>query len=72
MIFNGWDLSQKWPKRISLKLRKIYTTNGAHMQEYLQGTQFGFWGIDTNNKIVWLVTDLYHDNESENTCTKFI
>ena len=72
IIFYGWDLSIKWSKNMFHKIRKLYTTDGAHMQNYSHGTLFGFWGIYTNAKMAFLTMELYYDSDSEKTWTTSI
>ena len=72
IIFYGWQFSTNNPKIIFQNIRKVYTTDGAHMNTFLHGPLFGFLGIDANDKISRLEMALYYDKKSDNTLRKFI
>ena len=71
-VFYGWEFAPRWSIKMFPKLRKVFSTDGAHMQTSLHGTLFGLWGIDADDRIVCLALALYYDNESEYTWKKFM
>ena len=50
----------------------MYNTDGANLWTALNGTLFGFWGIDTNDQMIRLAITLYYDTEYYNTWTRFM
>ena len=48
----------------------MYTTDGAHIQNYLHGNVFCLWCIYSNDQMVCIAMYLYYYNDSLNTCTK--
>ena len=71
ILMDGCSLQIR-PKQILPNFRKMYTTDGSHMQKYLHINLFGFWGIDYNDKTIFLVVAQYHVNKYNNTWTRFI
>ena len=71
-VLYGWEFAPSWSIKMFPKLRKVFSTDGAHMQTSLHGTMFGLWGIDADDRIVCLALALYYDNESEATWKKFM
>ena len=47
-------------------------TDGSHIQIFLHGNILVFWGINSNDKMVFLIIEIYYYNESDNTYTKLL